>query len=170
MPTRDRDYKQDIKIDPNNLEQEWVEHSSIYLYYAEAHAEAIDTRDRNKQNLELEHSKLDQKYRKTWDSKFPDTKMTEGGIKAVILQDPFYKKALALLNKANHNVNLMSVAKSAFEHKKRALENLVSLRISGFYSAPKAPMNRQGGSTHKDHTKQLNRKRPKKLPTKKLKN
>jgi hypothetical protein len=159
MPTRNRDYHKDIQINPNDLETAWIEHSSLYLYYAEAHAEATDTRDRNKQNLELIQAQLDQKFRKKWDILFPDTKMTEGSIKAVILQDILYKKALDLYNKASHNVNLMSVAKTAFEHRKKAIEGLVTMKVSGFYSAPKSPLKKMGGSIHAEHTRKLNNTR-----------
>ena len=161
MPIRDRDYHKDVQIDVNDLENEWVQQSALYLYYGEAHAEAVDTRDRQKQNLELMQAKLDIEYRKEWDQRFPDTKMTENGIKAVILQDMYYKKALNLYNNANHNVNLMLVAKTALDHKKKGLENLVSLKISGFYSAPKPPTQKQGNETHKNHTQQLNATRQK---------
>ena len=124
-----RDYHEDIKINTSRLSDEWVEQGSRYLYYAEALAEAIDTRDRAKQNLEVKSAELDQGHRKHWDELFPDSKMTEAALKSMILQDKLYKKALDLLNKANHNVNLLSSARSAFEHRKKALENLVLLGV-----------------------------------------
>jgi len=158
---KNRDYHKDIEIDINNLEGEWIEQGSRYLYYAEALADAMDTRDRSKQNMEVVSARVDLLLRKSWNEKYPDLKMTEASIKSTILLDAHYKKALDLYNKAHHNVNLLAAAKSAFEHRKKALENLVSLHITGFHSSPKTPIQKQGGSIHREHTQKLNIKKRK---------
>ena len=167
-----RNYHEDIKIDPNNLEWDWIEQGSRYLYYAEAYADAIDTKDRAKQSMELKSAVLDNNLRTNWDKLFPDLKLTETSVKSKILQNIQYKKALDIFNKAHHNVNLLSSAKSAFEHKKKALEKLVELRITGMYSSPKMPTQKQRGESHTEHTKKLNdtRLKNKKLQAKKLQN
>ncbi len=161
-----RDYHKDVEIDITNLGNEWVEQPSLYLYYAEALADAIDTRDRAKQKLEVDSAELDQGYRKHWDELHPDTKMTETALKANILQDKVYAKSVALLNKASHNVNLLTSARSAFEHRKKALENLVSLHITGFHSNPKSPVKKMEGIIQENHTKILNENRRKHQNTK----
>ena len=43
-----RDYRQDIKINEFELEQEWIEQASLFLYYAEAHVEALHISDLKK--------------------------------------------------------------------------------------------------------------------------
>lgn len=131
----ERNYKDDIKIDAN-LENEWLEQPSLYLHYAELHADAIQQRDETKQELELEQAKLDEYYRDNW-TKYSESRMTEAGVRAKILQDKRFHTVQKSLNKANHDVNVLLSAKTAFEHRKKALENLVSLLITGFHSEPK---------------------------------
>lgn len=142
MNVKDRDYKKDTTIDHNDLEGQWIEQGSIFMYYGEAHADAIETRDADKQRLDLVAAELDEEIRNNW-SDFSENKMTEASVKAKILQHARYKKAQKLLNNANHNVNVLASAKTALEHKKKGLENLVSLKIGGFYSEPKIKAARQ---------------------------
>lgn len=131
-----RDYKKDVEIDEHNIEQEWLEHSSLYLYYAEAHADAVHEKDMAKSRLDLTYAQLYSNIKKDWEKYFND-KPTEPAIKEYILSDPSYKKAERALIDSARDANIMLAAKTAFDHRKRALENLVSLKIGGFYSEPR---------------------------------
>lgn len=154
---KDRDYFQDLEIG-DDLQDEWIKHPSLYMYYSESHADAIDTRDKAKQFMEVEAAKLDSYLRKEWAKLFPEDKMTEAGIKAKVLQHVSYKKAQNLLNKANHNVNILSSAKSAFEHRKKALENIVTLTVMGFHSEPKKPKTVQQKEVRQAQKKHLGKR------------
>lgn len=131
-----RDYKQDISIDTNDLESEWIEQPSLFLYYAEAHAEAIHLRDTQKSKLDLVYSEMYSDIKKNWEDYF-ENKPTEPAIKEYIHKDKKYRKAEKNLIEATKDVNILLATKTAFDHRKKALENLVSLRISGFHSEPK---------------------------------
>jgi len=132
----DRDFKRDIHIDENNLETEWLEQASLFVYYAELHAEALYQRDMAKSKLDLLFAKLYSERRKNWERYF-DSKPTESALKEHILSDPKYQKAERHLISSAKDANLMLSVKTAFEHRKKALENLVTLKVSGFYAEPK---------------------------------
>jgi hypothetical protein len=133
---KNRDYNEDLKIDVKNLEGEWVEQPSLYMYYSEAYSEAIRDRDNAKNDLEIADAQLDRDIRRDWEKHF-DKPPTETAIKGWIIQQEKHKKQLAIFSEKSHNANLLQSAKNAFDHRRKALENLVSLMITGFHSEPK---------------------------------
>jgi len=132
----ERDYNKDISVDINDLEAEWIEQPSLFLHYAEAHADAIHERDIQKSKMEYTYAKMYSMIKKNWE-KFFDIKPTEPAIKEFITSHKKYKKAERAFINSTRDVNVLLSAKNAFEHRKRALENLVSLRITGYHSEPK---------------------------------
>ena len=138
-----RDYRIDIEIDEGDLEGEWITHPSIYLEYAEVYAEACADRDDVKLKMDWIAAKIDLDIRKIWntDKGFKkygfETKPSEGGIKNTILTNKKYLEALKKYNKHIKRVTSLTGVKTAFEHKKHALANLVSLKIGGFYAEPR---------------------------------
>jgi hypothetical protein len=131
-----RNYKEDIKIDNNKLEEEWTEQASMYQYYAEDYADAVKKRDKAKSWLEVVHAKVDSIIRKDKNKKF-DKKPTEGQVKSLIITHPKYKQAQTELIDATYEMNLALGIKTSFEHRKKALENIVSLHITGFHAEPR---------------------------------
>ena len=132
----DRDIQKDLAIDDNNLDGEWTEQGSLFFYYAEAHAEALHTKDKKKANVEYVYAVMYSDIKKNWEKVF-DSKPTEPAIKEHILSSVKYKKAERSYINATKDANIMLAAKQAFEHRKKALENKVSLKIGGFYSEPR---------------------------------
>lgn len=133
--SRHRDYKKDVVINEHDLEEEWINQPSLYLYYAEAHADAIHIRDMKKAQAEYVYATMYSEVKSNWDKYF-DTKPTEAAIKEHVLSSAEYRRALKAFINASKDANLMLGAKTAFDHRKRALENLVSLKIAGFHSEP----------------------------------
>lgn len=131
-----RDYKEDIKINEHDLEKEWIEQPSLFLYYADAHADAVYERDLAKSKAEYTYAVMYSGIKKHWDKYF-DSKPTEPAIKEYIISNPKYRKVEKIFLTASHYVNAMLAAKTAFDHRKLALSNLTSLKIGGFYSEPR---------------------------------
>ena len=129
------DYRKAIKINTDNLESEWILQPSNYLEACELHANSIEERDKSKSKLDLVYAELDAKVRRNY-SKFFGTKPTEPQIKQWIYQRSEYKKADLAHIRANKSVNLLLGVKQSFDHKKAALGNLVSMKLSGYYSEP----------------------------------
>lgn len=132
-----RNYRKDIEIDENNLEDEWIVHPSNYLEYADIYAEAIEKRDNVKLKLEWIEANLDLDIRKNPAKYGFDTKPAEGAIKNTIKIQSKFREQSRLLIKATRRVNSMTGVKTAFEHKKHALGNLVSAKIAGFHAEPR---------------------------------
>ena len=131
-----RNYKSDLDIDMNDLEGEWLKQPSLFMYYSEAHAEAIKERENAKNNLDIVDAQLDSEIRRDWEKHWTKSP-TETAVKNWVLQHEKHKKALDLFNDKSHSVNLLQSAKSAFDHRRKALENLVTLLVTGFHSEPK---------------------------------
>lgn len=149
-------YKEDVKIDPENLENEWMEQPSLFLYYAEAHADAMHEKDMAKSRLDLCYARMYADIKKNWSNHF-ESKPTEPALKEYIYKSSKYQKAERTLIDAVKSANVMLGAKTAFDHRKRALENLVSLRISGFHSEPRSKSRTvKTGGSHKVQKSNLN--------------
>jgi len=155
--SNDHDYSKEIIIDPCNLEKEWLIQPSYYLYYSESHAEAIYQKDLKKSALDYEHSILYDEVKKDWKKHF-DSKPTEVAIKEWIVRNPKHRKAELAFIKATREANVMLNVKTSFDHRKRALENLVSLKITGMYSEPKNKVRQieKGGQAGAAQRQELN--------------
>ena len=132
------EYEEDLKIDFDQLDLNWRDHSTNYMKWSEKWVNAIAYRDRIKESLEVLRAELDGKYRKEL-YKAEGKKPTEASIIAAITTDKEYKTVQQTLLDANEAVNLMAVAKSAFEHRKKALEGLTQLWVGGYFSNPNIP-------------------------------
>lgn len=130
------DISSDLKINVNDLEKDWTEQASLYMYYSEAYADAIKIRDEDKNKLEIADAQLDFEIRRNWEKHF-EKQPAETAIKNWVIMQEKHQKALAIYLESSHNANLLQGAKTALDHKRKALENLVSLLITGFHSAPK---------------------------------
>ncbi len=150
-------YRKDIVIDETDLAKEWLEQPSLFLYYAEAHADAIDLRDKKKADMEYAYAREYAKIKDNWQEYF-DSKPTEAAIKEFILNSEDYQAAEKSYLNANRDVNVLLAAKTAFEHRKRALENLVSLKISGFHSEPRNKKRTLEGGNRQAQKNSLNNK------------
>jgi len=131
-----RNYKRDLDIDMNDLEGEWLKQPSLFMYYSQEHSEAIKERENAKNNLDVIDAQLDSEIRRDWEKHWTKSP-TETAVKNWVLQHEKHKKALDVFNEKSHSVNLLQSAKSAFDHRRKALENLVTLLVTGFHSEPK---------------------------------
>lgn len=128
------DFEKDISINKFHLDEECLSHSSIYARYAEAQAEAKTEVSSAKDNLDLIKSERNIAIRKSLsDSK---EKVTEAMITSYLETDEKVIKAKEKVRKAEDVYGKLSVAVSAFEHRKSELDNLVKLYNSGYFSAP----------------------------------
>lgn len=136
MSHSERNYKDDIEIDPDDLENEWLEQPSLFLHYSEAYAEAAYERDKRKSMMDYKYSKLYAEVKENW-SKYFKSKPTEPACKEWVVRQKEFRKAEIDFIKATKNANILLNVKTAFDHRKLALSNLTSLRIGGFYSEPR---------------------------------
>jgi len=152
---KDRNYKKDIQIDESNLEGEWIEQASLFLHYAELHTEAAYEKDKRKAQLDYTYSILYDEIKSNWNQHF-DKQPTEPAIKEWILRNPKYKEAESVFIESVRTASLLLNVKVSFDHRKKGLENLVSLKIGGFYSEPKNRMKRKEKKLHSAQKQKLN--------------
>lgn len=133
-----RNYNSDIMINPNNLEDEILTQPSLYVTYMELFADYSYKKDVAKARLEYIEADLAIKIRTNPHEYDFDGKPTEGAIKNKILLDETYQKKLNELHELTKKVNIYSGMKTAFEQRRKSLDNLVALKIGGFHSDVKA--------------------------------
>ncbi len=131
------EYKDDIRIDIHALDAEWIKQASLYQYYAKKEAIALYERDQLADRLALVQAQLDGDIRLDFKKHGFESKPTEAAILNSIKQNPFYIKANSLLMKASCKAKIIGGAVRAFDHKKKALEKLTDLYLSGYWAAPK---------------------------------
>lgn len=131
------DYGNDVKIDPNSLEQCLVEQAELYAKWATAWATAVKERRRAKEARAIVHAELEKKARAKWEilgfPKQPTDQMVSNWIPS---QDE-YKEANFYFIEAEFKANVLEGAKWAFDHRSKALSELVKLFLSGYYADEK---------------------------------
>jgi hypothetical protein len=129
-------YREDIVIDKYNLDREWMNQPVLFLNWAEKEVEAQFERDKAKERLDLIKAELDLQIR-TSPSSYGIDKITESSIQNTILRQKVYTEASESLLLANKNAKILNAAREAFEHRKKALEKITDLYISGYWADPK---------------------------------
>lgn len=131
------EYNDDLRIDFSELDICWRDHAANYMKWGKRWVDSVTKKDRKKEELEVLKAELDGKYRIELQS--GSKKPTETAIASAIIQDESYKQLQQELINITEEMNTMAVSKSAFEHRKKALEGLTSLWLGGYNSDPKIP-------------------------------
>ena len=138
------DYKKDIEINDNNLKEEWERQAGLYLYYSLQLSDAEAEKNKAKEDVDVVMAQLDREIREK-PKTFEIEKITEGVVKSTILLQEEYTNAQDSYVKKIYNVSILQGVIRAFDHKKKALENLVTLHMAGYHAEPK-PTRKEGKS------------------------
>jgi hypothetical protein len=130
-------YKEDLTIDKFALDEEWIKQPIVFINWAEEHANAQADRDRKKEQMDLVKAELDNEIR-TSPEKFGLVKITEGAIANLILTNGTVRDANDRYLEAVKKAKVLDVAREAFEHKKKALENLTQLFLTGYFTSDRS--------------------------------
>lgn len=131
-------YEEDLQIDKDSLEECLIEQPELYGKWSKVWAQAVKERDQSKEQLNVTKADLDKQIRKSWDILGFDKKPTDLAITTWICAQQEYRDANFRLIEATYSVNVLEGAKWAFQHRKDALDNLVKLFLSNYYSESKA--------------------------------
>lgn len=129
------DYAKDVAVDPDNLDQEWVNHAATFMRYAEESAARARAVDYVKERLAVLEARLDKAIRER-PSKYGLDKVTDKAIERTIALDPEHQAMMKKLSNAKFKAELLNAAVRAMYIKKDALENLVRLHGQNYYSDP----------------------------------
>ena len=133
---KESDYTKDIEVNEGDLKEEWERQPGLYLHYSFKLASAERTRNKAKERLDVVRAELDRDIRKD-PKEYGLEKTTETVIASTILtQDEFTETNETYIDKS-YEVSVLQGVVRAFDHKKKALENLVSLHIAGYNAEPK---------------------------------
>lgn len=147
--------KEDVAVDIQNLEYEWVRQSSLYMKWSHFLGLAIDEKDRLEAQIERQKRNLDKKRAKLGIyasvnfeviEDFCGKKPTVGQVSAWVdyqteiqeMQDEI-DKIKEQLNSAKSDISVLQSAQIALVHKKKSLEMLTEMILSGYYSDPNIP-------------------------------
>ena len=128
-------FKDDLAIDPDALDVEWLGQSELYGKYAELDAQAKQNLREAEENLKVIRSELMMEARQSGEA------TTDKQCEAYYRTHPDHKEAKEDLIEAEYESNMMTAAVFAFNQRKVALENLSRLVIANYFSAPEAPRN-----------------------------
>jgi len=129
-------YEKDILIDKNNLSEQWEKQAGLYLYYALKLVKAEKDRNNAKEEVEVTKARVDKTIRKT-PKDYGYEKVTEAIVTNTILLDDDYKEANNTYIEECYEVGILQAVVRAFDHKKKALENLVTLHMGGYNAEPR---------------------------------
>lgn len=124
-------------IDTTDLDREWVDQPRLYHEHALLVAAAQRRYDQEKTDLELLAAEKDAEIRSD-PASFGVTKVTEVVVERTILISRKYQAQLEAMHNARHDLNVARAALDALDHRKKALENLVSLFLADYFAAPRA--------------------------------
>ena len=139
----DFSFKEELEIDPDALDVEWLMQPQLFVKYAELYVNAEAYFESTKERLEFVRATIDNKIRNTPKAYTSgDKKLTETSINSLILTDPEYMEAATVHNAAKKTFKSLGIAVKAFEQRKSALENLVKLHGQSYFASPNASSDR----------------------------
>jgi len=134
------DYEQDVSIDEEALDIEWLEHPDLTIKYCQMEARARQQLDHAKENMVVVEAELYQKICNNPEA-YDLPKTTESAISGAMKMTDKYKQAKEKVNEAQYELNMAQAAVKAIYAKKDALENLVRLFGQQYFAGPSAPRN-----------------------------
>lgn len=120
----ERDFQEDLSIDPADINTCIVNHPAQFAWYATAYELCNDHEQRLKAKLDRMYAQLDCSVR--IEAEAHGIKMTEPKIKNTILDRPEYVETQTAYFEASRNTGLAKAARDAMMHRKDMLVNLAS--------------------------------------------
>jgi hypothetical protein len=133
------DYEIDIKIDPDNLDVEWLNQPALFLKYSRHLAQMRKELDESRQDLDIKKAEVDRKIRENPEAYGIEGKVTEGAIQSAILTEDEYQEAQKDYLEVKYEMDMAQGAVNAFNQRKEALENLVKLHGMNYFAGPQMP-------------------------------
>lgn len=133
MPDKDL-----FHLDPDRLDEEWVAQPSLYHEHALVLAEAREHYERAKAERDLVAAELDREVRSD-PARFGLDKVTEAAVQTAVATQKRLAQATNAVITARFETDKAQAVVDALEHRKKALENLVQLRLSDYFAEPRPP-------------------------------
>jgi hypothetical protein len=131
------DLRDQLKIDEMRLIEEWVKQPLLVFDAIDGLGAARRRLDGLKDQLAATQASLSQQIRAN-PEEYGIEKVTEKAIENVLQTAPELEELQTEMRDARHLVDMYSALSTALEHKKKALENLVTLQNQAWHADPKA--------------------------------
>lgn len=128
-------FKEYADTDEHALDVEWARQSERVFELGESSRKATQRRDKLKQQFDLKMAELDIEIR-TNPQAFGIDKITESIVKSTVTTDKKHQKFQDELLELADEIASYAVALKALDHKKKGLEYLSQLWMTGYYSNP----------------------------------
>lgn len=126
------------EVDINNLDKEWIQHPQKVKDSSDQLAECKKELSLMKRRLEVLEAEISLKIRKD-PNIFGIEKITEKVVESLVISDSKVERIKQEIIKLEYHQDIYRGSISALDAKKKALEDLVYLWGSSYYSSPKAP-------------------------------
>lgn len=133
-------YVEDLRIDPDQLDVEWIEQPLLFHKYSAKSAEANQFVRKCEELVKVIRSELIiEASMKGEDVLGRGVKPTAVNVEAYFRNHADYKKAKESLHQAQYEQEMLANAVFAFHQRKAALENLTRLQGQNYFAGPVAP-------------------------------
>ncbi len=130
----DLNYKRDVMIDLDHLDFEWARQSQLVSDYGDIATYLDEVKRKLERTIAIKKGKLDPDIRKELDKK--DQKITEGLVKSMVEERAAKITENEALDKILSQISTVKTALNALDHKKKSLEWLSQLYVSGYFATP----------------------------------
>lgn len=135
-------YAQDIRIDPEALDVEWLKQPDIELKYIEAVAELAKEKDYAHEAVKTIRSELIQEANENPEDCCGKERPNAGDIEAYYRTHKKYKKARKEMIELEAELQVLTDMKDMIHFTRtKSLENLVKLHGEGYFAGPSVPRN-----------------------------
>ena len=155
------DYKEDLHIDKNNLDGEWLDQPKlVYKYGRELAQHEREVKKLNEDLKTLRSELINKATQEPTRYLGQGVKATGGSLEAYYRTHKKYKKLKKEVHDAELERDLVNVAYYAVQGRRAALDNLVRLHGQQYFSQPTGDVKTR--ALQKDRDKRVKRKRAKK--------
>lgn len=133
-------YEEDVRIDPDALDVEWVEQAELMKRYAVHAADMKRELDNAKEKYEVGKARIEMEIRNSPDS-YGLNKVTEAAIQSTIQLQGEYREISRIYTEAKYEYDVAVAVVRAIDQRKTALENLVKLLSASYFAGPQTPRN-----------------------------
>ncbi len=126
-----------LDIDLTRLDEEWINQPRLFFKYASMFAKITRKEQDAKAERELIKSEIASRMRKN-PTKYGLDKATEASINSAMMKQSKYREAQNTLLNLRYDMGVIQAAVRSLDHRKSALERLVSLHGQNYFSTPTA--------------------------------
>jgi hypothetical protein len=140
IPERGNMNESIVSIDESQLDKEWLNQPGKMEDHCKALAGAKEILAHRKAKLSVIEAEVEFIIRAN-PKKFIKGSTTERTVKAATLLHPRYQKGQRRVIVSQKNVDMIQATVTALDHRKKALENLVTLHGQSYFSTPRVKNN-----------------------------